>query len=62
MEDHCLRLEGADSDLVKAIQSYQQGYAPKLLIVLVNKKVTVRFFEKVNGSVISPSRGTLVDS
>jgi hypothetical protein len=28
----------------------------------VNKRVTTRFFERVNGSVINPSNGTVVDN
>lgn len=29
--------------------------------MFVNKRVTTRFFERVNGSVINPSQGTVID-
>ena len=44
-----------------AIRQFAPGYDPKILYVLIDKKVSTRFFEKVNGDVINPAPGTLVD-
>lgn len=47
---------------MKFINGLDQNYTPKILYVLVNKKVSTRLFEKVNGDVINPAPGTVVDT
>ena len=43
------------------IKSFAPGYDPKMLYVFVNRKVSIRFFEKANGHVVNPGPGTVVD-
>jgi aubergine-like protein len=45
-----------------AISNYTQGYNPKILYVLVNKRITHRLFEKDNGGYMNPGPGTVLDS
>jgi len=54
--------EGPSGALQQAIKSFAPNYNPKILYVLLNKKVSTRLFEKVNGVVINPAPGTVVDS
>lgn len=61
MVDHCIELEGPSGKLIPTIQNIQEGYKPSILLTLVNKRVTTRFFERVNGNVINPDIGTVID-
>ena len=45
-----------------AIKEFDMNYNPKILYCLINKKVTTRLFEKLNGEVINPGPGTVADS
>jgi hypothetical protein len=44
-----------------AISNYTQGYNPKILYVLVNKRITHRLFEKDNQGYMNPGPGTVLD-
>ena len=48
--------------LQAAIKKFDQNYEPKILYCLINKNLDTRLFEKVNGTVINPAQGTVVDS
>lgn len=61
-QDKVLQLEGPSGALQAAIQGFAQNYKPKILYIFVNKKITTRIFEKVNGEVINPGPGTLADT
>ena len=43
------------------ISSYAKNYMPKILYVLVNKRITHRLFVQNNGSYINPGPGTVLD-
>ena len=47
---------------MKAICNYAQGYNPKILYCLVNKRISHRLFEKDNGNYINPGPGTVLDT
>jgi len=56
-------LEMEVEQIVTSIYSYAQGYQPKLVYCLVNKRITHRLFEKDNGSgYINPGPGTVLDT
>ena len=46
---------------MEAIKGYAPNYDPKILYMFINKRITTRFFEKIDGKVINPGPGTLVD-
>lgn len=54
--------EGPNGALQSAIKQFDQNYSPKILYVLLNKRVQTRIFEKINGEVINPGKGTAVDT
>ena len=43
------------------ISTYAQNYSPKILFVLVNKRITHRLFVQNNGNYINPGPGTVLD-
>lgn len=62
-EEFVLKNEGmVGSALQQAIGNFDQNYNPKVLFVILNKKVQTRLFEKVNGEVCNPGPGTFVDT
>jgi aubergine-like protein len=48
--------------VTKVISDYTQDYNPKILYVLVNKRITHRLFEKDNGGYMNPGPGTVLDT
>jgi len=54
--------EGANGALQSAIKQFAPNYNPKILYVLLNKKVQTRVLEKYNGHVINSGKGTVVDT
>jgi len=48
--------------IINVIQSYSSGYQPKILYVLVNKRISHRLFEKDNGGYMNPGPGTVLDT
>ena len=60
--EKCLKFEGPGGELMQAIKDYAPNYDPKILFIFINKRITTRFFEKINGGVINPGPGTLVDT
>jgi hypothetical protein len=49
--------------VINAIQGYAQGYNPKVLYVLTNKRISHRLFEKGNASeYLNPGPGTVLDT
>ena len=51
------------TQVVTTITSYVQGYNPKLVYTLVNKRITHRLFEKDNGNgYVNPGPGTVLDT
>jgi aubergine-like protein len=62
-EEFVIGNEGhANGGLQNAIRQFAPNYTPKILYILINKKVTTRLFERDNGLVINPGPGTLVDT
>jgi len=55
-----------DMEIIQVVQSicgYAQGYQPKIVYCLVNKRITHRLFEKDNGNgYINPGPGTVLDT
>ena len=47
--------------LIKAIKSIELNYEPSIVIMIVNKRIAQRFFQKDGQSVINPPPGTIVD-
>lgn len=54
--------EGPNGFLMNAIQSIAQGYNPKILYTIVDKKSGLRLFKGQAGQESNPSPGTVVDS
>lgn len=50
------------AQITQAIQSMGEGYAPKLSVVVVKKRISSRFFAHVNGKSSNPPPGTVVDT
>uniref|UniRef100_A0A8C6V1H9 Piwi-like RNA-mediated gene silencing 1 n=1 Tax=Neogobius melanostomus TaxID=47308 RepID=A0A8C6V1H9_9GOBI len=50
------------AQIMEAIKSMGQDYAPKLSVVVVKKRINSRFFAHINGKVSNPPPGTIVDS
>ena len=48
--------------IIQTIQSASNGYNPKVLFCLVNKRITHRLFEQINGTYINPGPGTVLDT
>lgn len=49
--------------ILETIQTYAQGYVPKILYTFVDKRISHRLFEKDNGSgYINPGPGTTIDA
>lgn len=63
MVDKCLRVEGPDGELGKAIKSFAPGYDPKMLYILLDKKKSARFFERSDDGrhSVNPGIGTVID-
>ena len=61
MTQKVLKSEGPGGALTQAIKSFAEGYDPKLLFVFVDKKMSLRLFERTNGDVCNPGPGTIVD-
>jgi len=61
MTQKVMKSEGPGGALTQAIKSFAPDYDPKLLFVFVDKKMSLRLFEKTNGDVVNPSPGTCVD-
>ena len=62
MAQKVLKTEGPGGQLTNAIKSFAEGYDPKLLFVFVDKKMSLRLFEKNNGDIFNPGPGTVVDT
>ncbi|XP_072288512.1 piwi-like protein 1 [Eucyclogobius newberryi] len=50
------------AQIMEAIKSMGQDYVPKLSVVVVKKRINSRFFALINGKVLNPPPGTIVDS
>jgi len=48
--------------LQQAIRGFAQNYNPKILYVLMNKRVSTRLLEQIDNEVINPAPGTMLDS
>jgi len=49
-------------EVISTVNSYSQGYNPRILYTLVDKNTSLRLFEKENGECVNPAPGTCVDS
>lgn len=61
-QEHVVVSEGPGGELQTAIKAFAPNYNPKILYVLLNKRVQTRLFERVNNEVINPGPGTCVDT
>uniref|UniRef100_A0A665WN07 Piwi-like RNA-mediated gene silencing 1 n=1 Tax=Echeneis naucrates TaxID=173247 RepID=A0A665WN07_ECHNA len=50
------------SQIIDSIKSMGHDYLPRLSVVVVKKRLSCRFFAHMNGKVINPLPGTVVDS
>ncbi|KAJ7994148.1 hypothetical protein DPEC_G00262900 [Dallia pectoralis] len=48
--------------IMDCIKSMEQKYEPKLTVVVVKKRITSRFFARIDGKVANPPPGTCIDS
>jgi len=50
--------------VINAVQGYAQGYNPKVLYVLTNKRISHRLFEpgQYQGEYVNPGPGTVLDT
>ena len=61
MEEKLLKREV--ENVFNSILGYAQGYNPKVVYCLVNKRITHRLFEKDNGNgYLNPGPGTVLDT
>lgn len=50
------------AQIMEAIKSMGEDYAPKLSVVVVKKRINSRFFAHINGKVSNPPPGTVIDT
>ncbi|KAG8012192.1 Piwi-like protein 1 [Nibea albiflora] len=50
------------SQIMDCIKSMGHDYMPKLSVVVVKKRISSRFFARINGKVTNPPPGTIIDS
>jgi aubergine len=55
-------LEFELGEITNAISNFQMDYQPKILYILVDKKINTRFVEKSNDQYLNPAPGTVVDT
>ncbi|XP_068122739.1 UV radiation resistance-associated gene protein isoform X3 [Hyperolius riggenbachi] len=48
--------------LIQSIKASQEGYNPRLTVVVVKKRINARFFSSVGGRLQNPPPGTIIDS
>lgn len=48
--------------IITNINGFAQGYMPKIVYCLVNKRISHRLFEKDNGGYCNPGPGTVLDT